>query len=716
MRTRWPAIIFSFVMLLPGAASAAGAPEIAPPPIKDVARTQQPLGCPTVRPITNIWATADPVQRQRQRVQIKMALETDGAIVRLDQDVNLDFPDLPAKFFPLRFGRCVTLTSVRSHLDPRQARTPHSLGPVLKFARQSADRNATFLAISCTDDLHADGARISGFRLIGPSYGNQSTEEAGIRIDRCIDVEISNMEIAGWGGEGITVADKLQSGDIILPPRITRADQIRIHDNYIHNNQHPQIGGKAAGYGVQTNDGGWAQITRNVFDFNRHAIEASGFAGGYDAVQNLVLKGGGYHGTFFNRYTHIFDVHGTGCALSADLCGDAGTKFSYLSNAFQYRKDIAIKIRGTPKSLATISGDVFPHSRLLSLLFDDSGGAVFAGGPVRANFNHIAFGPNVTGFDSFGQYGVCDFDGDGVDDLFLPTGATWWFSSFGEFHWSFLSAKTERLDKLRFGYFDGDRRCDVLAESSDHRWEISSGGVGAWRALDHFFELPPLSEFAFGRFDPNVRDTRPGVTRRTTHAFHRQSSIGGQWFVVSLSDGLFQPVQNSLKPMNQLRFGDFTGDGVTDVLAVEQGRWAISESARGAWRRLNPTLGDPVAGLFIANMDADDNIDDILRLDRTYLLLSTLTARATLTWWRSKNGVEPWRLWKQHVFTYRTALGGGTLPDPEYVVPFLGFAGRFGTAPGGGTLVIDPTRIGNFYSAAETAVGASPNYKSLFPY
>jgi len=96
----------------------------------------------------------------------------------------------------------------------------------------------------------------------------------------------------------------------------------------------------------------------------------------------------------------------------------------------------------------------------------------------------------------------------------------------------------------------------------------------------------------------------------------------------------------------RLRFGDFTGDGVTDVLAVVNGHWAISESATGQWRTLNSSLGDPVENLFIANMDADDNIDDILKFERQCEQKPFLPMRCTLTWWRSKNGTEPWLKWQ----------------------------------------------------------------------
>ncbi len=234
-----------------------------------------------------------------------------------------------------------------------------------------------------------------------------------------------------------------------------------------------------------------------------------------------------------------------------------------------------------------------------------------------------------------------------------------------------------------------DRRCDELAEQNG-QWVISSGGTSDWQPLGAFGK--PLSEVQFGRFDPNVRDHRLGVTLRTTHAFWR--SPDGQWFVTPLSGPDWQLVGGSSFPMSQLRFGDFTGDGVTDVLAVESGHWAISESARGQWHQLNPTLREPVANLFIANMDPDDNIDDVLRLDRKAERVQ-VGEQVTLTWWRSRNGTEPWRKWKQYVFTY-PVLGPLNQPTPEFISPAYGLAGRFGAAPGGGTLVIDPSRFGQF--------------------
>jgi hypothetical protein len=431
-------------------------------------------------------------------------------------------------------------------------------------------------------------------------------------------------------------------------------------------------------------------VTENVFDDNRHAIAASGNSGGYEAIRNLVLKGGGVHyrvpvfGWVFN--THQFDVHGDrSCYFRDANCGYAGVQFRIAANAFQYTDGNAIQLRGRPVVQAVIERNFFAH--------ESASAAVALQTPVN-----VLIGPgNVADVDTFGTYGVCDFDGDAVDDLFLATGVSWWYSSFGEFHWTYMNDHSQRLDAVRFGYFDDDLRCDVLAEHGQE-WFISSGGYGDWQLLGAFGA--PLAEVRFGRFDSSD-DPRPGgVTRRTTHAWWRTDE--GRTKVKSLSapSSEWLEVEGSSHPLSELQFGDFDGDGSTDVLGVVNGRWWTSKRGRDTWVRLNEHLGDPVAPLLIANMDADDNIDDILRVERRGFAFSR-----QLLWWRSKNGTDVWRIFKTLPGDYATT------PYP----PGFYFAGRFGAGPGGGIMAIDRQRVGWFYVPAAPP-GGSTDFKSVFPY
>ena len=651
---------------------------------------------------------ADPtVNKQHHDLMRKLLIDSvaiPNTTILLGPSVVLNFTDADDKDIPLSFGPCVTLTSTRTFPPNavQSARKPHSLGPILKFGPHRSNAEKVFLSINCPATFQPnDHVRISGFRILGPSFGQQSVDDIGIQIVRCLDIEISNMEIAGWGGQAIQVLDDPEQGPGQEPPnnfpgeRIGRPEQIRVFQNYIHHNQHPRttFNNHTAGYGVDVHHGAWAQVHENVFDFNRHAIAAAGDTGGYEALRNLVLKGGGLHYGPLGIHTHQFDIHGSG---DNGFGGQAGIQFWFAENSFQYLAGAAIEIRGRPHISIDIHDNIFAHKGLEDDWGDD---AIHV--ENRNDLDVINIGPNnVTKFDSYGRYGVCDFDGDGIDDLFLATGKTWWYSSFGEFQWTYLSARTERLNQVRLGYFDNDKRCDVLTES-DGEWVIASGGTGPWQSIGAFGA--PLKEVAFGQFDPSMQDLRPGATRRTTHAFRRAQN--GEWLVTPLAAANWQPTQSSSFPMSKLRFGDFTGDGVTDVLAVQGGRWSISKSAIGGWQRLNPFLADDVRSLYIADLN-NNNIDDLIKLNRTEIRIGEII-KETFTWWVSDDGRTRWRKLKTYSMTH---------PANASVVPVFAFAGRFGAAPGGGVLLIDHNRIGNFFSEAEIPTGASPDWRSLFAY
>ncbi|MEO8482791.1 MAG: right-handed parallel beta-helix repeat-containing protein [Acidobacteriota bacterium] len=640
---------------------------------------------------------------------------------------------------------------------PGEARSPRSFGPVLRFGgdHKSSDGDVDrFFELDCGDgdDTEADGVRISGFRLFGPSFGNQTRDTYGVAILRCRNITVSNMEIAGWGGAAIKIDDddpseiKASNRDA---GRLTGYDDVKIVGNFLHHNQHPSTGGHAGGYGVDVGVGSWARIESNLFDFNRHAIAASGFSGGYRATSNLVLNGGGDNGGYFNPNEHMFDVHGTdnctarsagwailgivvlgavaivlGAAagpvaiiggiivaggligtyvLSSSLwnCGYAGFRFELEHNAFQYDRENAISLRGMPRERATIGDNAFMQEELIHV-GDYPGSAAIH---LNTDSNVDVVDNNLTGTRTFGDYGVCDMDGDGVDDLFLATGVSWWYSSYGEFPWSFLNTQRHRLSELRLAYLDGDQRCDVLGQRADGAWVYVSGGYGGWHDLGQFGK--PLSEVRLGRFDLADPDTRAGATRRTTHAFWRRGD--GQWFVTPLAAPHWTEVQNSDIPMKKLQFGDFTGDGVTDVLAVEEGHWSISSGALGIWHSLNSELHDPVESLYVTNLDPDDNIDDLLRLE-TKVTGSSNNITVRLRWWRSKNGRDVWREWKTYTWTGDARRLKST--------PIAAFAGRFGTAPGGGTLTVDGNRVAHFFSDAEIVAGQQPEWSttSMFLY
>jgi hypothetical protein len=758
-------------------------------------------------------------------------------MVLLDPDVDITFS---MSNVPIVFGKCVTLASYARHgvdRSPGGGRTPHSLGPRLQYLGAT---DAEFINIKCTrnpndpnDPSALGGQRILGIRIRGPNDDDHHTSEKAIFIDGCLDVEIANNEIHGWGGAAITVKDIDGVKDI--PNREAIGIFIKIHDNYIHHNQHSTADHTALGYGVDVGEGAFAEITQNVFDFNKHSITAAGTSGGYHALRNLILKGGGFHNgklslgpldihLGFLRYIHVMDVHGTkGCpdknsgsevgfgvgaglgaiigglvggpngavlggyaggvlgSLAGDAlggstsstynCGDAGFNFVIVGNTFQYSKTTDIKIRGKPKHQAEISGNVF--ARKDDAIQDGEADWKCLWTCTSHSDNVLISGDNKFNEDTFGKYGVCDVDGDGIDDLVLMTGNTWWFSSAGRYPWSFLKTDPKVLKDVQLGDFDGDGRCDVMKgekgttvweEGDDERernrppvdtpykWMISSG------ARENFKLFVPsiasLDEIRFGLFDPNNPDPNRRI-ERPTHAFWRNAE--GLWFVTPIS----QPsgwtlVGSSGFPLADLRFGSFWVAGVTDVLSNVKSEdhpnlWATSHPEPkgahdgitfgitfGTWTNLNPTLSDPVgkSNIFIANTKGGKTADDVLRFDIDSTVSFPFTLIVTPTWWRSKDGRGPWEEWKSYVFEIPLRQGdqpNTLVPDEDghqhagSVGP-VGFVGQFSAAPGASTLTIDESRVGHFFSPSvhppgwlsdgvdHQTIGGNPLEQPLFHY
>ena len=120
----------------------------------------------------------------------------------------------------------------------------------------------------------------------------------------------------------------------------------------------------------------------------------------------------------------------------------------------------------------------------------------------------------------------------------------------------FLNSYPERLNQVGLGDFDGDHRCDVFAVHGND-WVLSSAGTAPWRSLGSLGV--PFDQLRFGDFNGDgIKD----MFRRAP---------GGKWSLIS--PGIYgpMPVQSSDSPLSELRFGDFNNNGITDVIAIKNG-------------------------------------------------------------------------------------------------------------------------------------------------
>src|SRR5262249_21207262 len=161
------------------------------------------------------------------------------------------------------------------------------------------------------------------------------------------------------------------------------------------------------------------------------------------------------------------------------------------------------------------------------------------------------------------------FDGDGRTDPFRLTnrvggGLQWQYVSGGlPAGWQDLTYAFDDFSTLRFGDFDADGKSDVFAAhygSNLQQWVFSSAGTGGYQNLA--MTLASV-QIGLGRFDGDLQtDVFGAVPLPTSMTYDFDYSSGGAANFVNLSHDNFV---DFFVPVFPLLFGDFDGDGRTDV-------------------------------------------------------------------------------------------------------------------------------------------------------
>ncbi|MET0235821.1 MAG: FG-GAP-like repeat-containing protein [Kibdelosporangium sp.] len=124
-------------------------------------------------------------------------------------------------------------------------------------------------------------------------------------------------------------------------------------------------------------------------------------------------------------------------------------------------------------------------------------------------------------------------------------------------------------------------------------WKLSDAGTATWTALAPYtFDT---SEVGFGDFDG---DGKTDVLRAT----------GGRWYYSPGGTGRWVPGALAGTTRTNMRFGDFDGDGRTDVFTVEDRQWKFSSGATASWQPL-ATSGESLAELRFGDFDGDGRTD-----------------------------------------------------------------------------------------------------------
>ncbi len=482
-----------------------------------------------------------------------------GTVIELDQNTALYLTDLPTIFVPAG----VTIRGDRRG-------TNH--GPLLSAEFNTVDQ--PLQSPLCDGGMlyvEGDYVRITGLRMVGPMRVATIDHPYANAIgapDRFISL-IDHDDMSYWSSP-VSTGCSDTAPDVRDPS--TRPQNIRVMRNYIHHNPH--------GYGVVT-DRAFPLVKGNTFLVNRHAVAATNAdLSSYRAFFNLVLSDWVHRND--EEPTADFDVHGTDYNGHCHDCGGpAGEYAEVAKNTILATNRYNFDLRGTPVYQSSFHDNVS--------MMSDSDAIRNLGDPAKLILSNNKFSSS----NPTNRLAVGDFDGDGVQDLFMATGVAWYYAPGGKEAWRLLNTQTEGITNLLFGDFDGDGRTDVLTQHR-YNWDVSWGGASSWETINVSPSI--LGNVAVGNFTGGKRDD----------IFYAD---GAHWYVSEGASSQFALVNDSTFRVSSLRFGDFNGDGKTDVFSVVSGYWSVSYSASTAWQPLRRKLTDSVSNLIVADFNGDRRAD-----------------------------------------------------------------------------------------------------------
>ncbi len=309
-----------------------------------------------------------------------------------------------------------------------------------------------------------DNVRVTGLRLRGYSTSTDDGQPMAAAILSDVPAYralVDHNEMSGWTDSAVKVQGT-NLGDVACYVGSPSAQNVRVIANYIHDNARQN-----SGYGVVSSYGGNPYIDGNVFARNRHAIAADNNGHtSYTAKFNMVLESNTYCSVWPICWKEQdFDAHGTGDGDHYQG-GRAGYLFEMASNTF-YPHGKVIDIRGTPCNLARITDNVFVMNDSAAI---KNATEIDYRVQIASN-TYPATAPTTV---------VGDFDGDGVQDEFVGTGAAWYYRPGRTADWRLLNRFNERTAQLTFGDFDGDGRTDARVTAADGTTQTSWGGSSPW--------------------------------------------------------------------------------------------------------------------------------------------------------------------------------------------------------------------------------------------
>lgn len=471
------------------------------------------------------------------------------------------------------------------------------------YSEDTSEKRSTFAIVGndvSIRGIHFDGRKPYNRNSTRVPYVSALTVVQDVETKQGRNVLIADNEFEGWSNAGVSLngihgnvmRSDYQRGWKVPVPYDGRL--VRIENNYMHHNT--MDGG---GYGVVVAGGAYGHIEGNVFDTNRHAVAGTGRAhSGYVARHNYVLQGGVKQEGYWNQH---FDMHGE---PASGYGGAAGVRVEIAFNTIRGEQEYscfvtclksrpAVMLRGKPTDGMYFNGNVAVHDDLDEAVSLKDSKYSTGIGEDHDDFNFNAAG-NRFDVDYSTEIAAGEFDGDGRDDVFLANGTAWFYSRAGVRPWEYLRPSNKRVHELGFADVDNDRLTDVLWRDGAGRIGYARGGRGALIALT---SAPvEMRDLRFGDFDGDGK----------TDIFYTRANRWNVWYGATRQ---WRVVGSSNKPIAQLLFGDFDAVRGTDVVGVNASGWAYSSAATSPWTRMNARLTSNFDRAVAADFGGDGRSD-----------------------------------------------------------------------------------------------------------